>query len=226
MFEPFAAGAFWSPLSRLGEAQILLPAMLVSALWLAFRPRGLRPALIWLLATGLAASITTASKIAFLGFGIGSAAWDFTGISGHAMFAAAVLPPLLLLASGPLGGKGRRWLLLAAYALAAAVAVSRVMVDAHSWSEVVSGMALGSAASAVALSRRRWPALRLARWAPLLMLGWALLAVAGAPPSRTHDMVTRLSLALADRPHPYRRAQLHSEHRRKAAACASSGLLC
>jgi len=226
VLEASAAGHFWSLLTRLGEAQILLPAMLLSALWLAWRPRGLRPALIWLLASGLAASLTTASKIAFLGFGIGSASWDFTGISGHAMFAAAVLPPLLLLASGPLTTSGRRWLLLCAYGLAAAVAVSRVMVGAHSWSEAISGLALGSAASAAALSRRRWPALRLARWAPLLMLAWALLAVVGAPPSRTHDMVTRLSLVLADRPHPYRRAQMHSEHRRKAAACASSGLMC
>ena len=226
MFEPPAAGHFWSLFTRLGEAQILLPAMLLSALWLVWRPRGWRPALIWLLATGVAATLTTATKIAFLGFGIGSAPWDFTGISGHAMFAAAVLPPLLLLAGGPMTPINRRWLLTAAYALAAAVAVSRVMVGAHSWSEVISGLALGSAASAAALWRQRWPALRLARWVPMLLLAWTLLAVVGAPPSRTHDMVTRLSMALSDRAQPYRRAQLHSDYRRKAAACGSSGLLC
>ena len=214
-----AQAAAWHALTRLGEAQILLPAMLLAAGWLAWRGAP-RLALAWLGATGLAAVITTASKVAFLGYGIGWAALDFTGFSGHAMFAAAVLPLLLQLAAGRAGSgapggsvararpRGPHNGLAAGFVLAGAVALSRVMVGAHSWSEVLAGFALGAAASALAL---RWagalPPLRSARWVPAALLGWALLGVVGAPPSRTHDWVTRLALAQSGRTEPFRRWQ-------------------
>ena len=219
--------AAWHGLTRLGEAQILLPAMVLAAGWLAWRGAH-RLALAWLMATGLAAVVTTVSKVAFLGYGVGLAALDFTGFSGHAMFAAAVLPPLLRLAAGAQApaGPGRQRIgqhigqqigLLAGYALAGAVALSRVMVGAHSWSEAVAGFALGALASALAL---RWagplPALRIARWLPAALLGWALMGVVAAPPSRTHDWVTRLALAQSGRAEPFRRWQIrhgHPEHR-------------
>ena len=211
-----AHAAAWHWLTRLGEAQILLPAMLMAAAALAWRGAP-RLALAWVTATALAATVTTASKVAFLGYGIGWAALDFTGFSGHAMFAAAVLPLLLRLAAGsaargsPGDGAGPRRQpigLAAGFALAGAVAVSRVMVGAHSWSEALAGFALGATASALTL---RWagalPALRSARWVPVALLGWALLGVVGAPPSRTHDWVTRLALAQSGRSVPFRRWQ-------------------
>ena len=42
--------------------------------------------------TAAAALITTVTKVAFIGYEVGYAPLDYTGISGHAMFAAAVLP--------------------------------------------------------------------------------------------------------------------------------------
>jgi exonuclease III len=92
---------WWGQITRLGEAQILLPAMALALVWLWRQPGGRPLALAWLLATGVAASITTVSKVAFLGFGIGHAPLDFTGFSGHAMFAAALMPVLVRLAAGP-----------------------------------------------------------------------------------------------------------------------------
>ena len=48
---------------------------------------------------------TTASKVAFIGWGLGLSALDFTGISGHAMIASAVYPLLLgTLAANLIGG--------------------------------------------------------------------------------------------------------------------------
>ncbi len=216
-----AQAAAWHALTRLGEAQILLPAMLLAAGWLAWRGAP-RLALAWLGASGLAAVITTASKVAFLGYGIGWAALDFTGFSGHAMFAAAVLPLLLQLAAGRAGSgapggsvararpRGPHNGLAAGFVLAGAVAVSRVMVGAHSWSEALAGFALGAAASALALrGAGALPPLRSARWVPAALLGWALLGVVGAPPSRTHDWVTRLALAQSGRTEPFRRWPTH-----------------
>ena len=85
---------FWHLLTRLGEAQILLPAMVLVTACLTWRHGPTRLALGWLASTALAATITTLSKVAFIGYGVGLPALDFTGISGHAMFAAAVLPQL------------------------------------------------------------------------------------------------------------------------------------
>lgn len=240
VFDPFptAASGFWPLLSRLGEAQLLLPALALAAAWLAAQPGGRRAALAWLGATGLAAALTTASKVAFIGHGLGWAALDFTGFSGHAMFAAAVLPGLARLLAAPVAGAGaagplalsgaargragaggavpadgvaRRLALGAAlgWALAAAVAVSRVAVQAHSWSEVLSGFALGAVVHAALRAAGPWPVRRRPPLvAPLLLLAVAL-GVAAAPPPRTHDWVTRLALAQAGRERPFQRADLH-----------------
>jgi membrane-associated phospholipid phosphatase len=213
------APTFWHQLTRLGEAQLLLPALLLATVWLARRPGGGRLAVLWLAATATAALLTTATKVAFIGYGVGYAPLDFTGISGHAMFAAAVLPPLVLLAGSAGAGAGagdaaqRRRLLVAGYLLAGAVAVSRVMVGAHSWSEVVAGAALGALSSGMVLASHRMPAVRLARWLPVALVAWGLVAVAAAPPSTTHDLVTRLALAQSGRTQPYHRWEMQREYR-------------
>jgi membrane-associated phospholipid phosphatase len=212
------ASPFWHQLTRLGEAQLLLPALLLATVWLARRPGGGRLAGVWLAATTAAALLTTATKVAFIGYGVGYAPLDFTGISGHAMFAAAVLPPLLLLVGNAGTGAHRKALLLAGYTLAGAVAVSRVMVGAHSWSEVVAGAALGALCSGLALATAPMPAARLARWVPVALVAWGAVAVLAAPPSTTHDLVTRLALAQSGRAQPYQRwdmlhaYRLHSAH--------------
>lgn len=209
----------WSLLTRLGEAQLLLPLMALAVGWLLTRPGQARTALGWLAAVALAAAITTASKVAFIGYGWGLPALDFTGFSGHAMFSAAVLPPLLRLALG-----GARWLpsataehgapagrarlaVAGGYLLAAAVAVSRVQVGAHSWSEVLSGYALGALASSAVLAAGHWPRRALAPAVPLLLAAGLAWGVVGAPASRSHDWVTRLALASSGRAVPHQRWQ-------------------
>ena len=206
-----AADAFWPAVTRLGEAQILLPAALLCTAWLAWRSGTPRTAALWLATLAAAAFVTTASKLAFIGWGVGSATLDFTGFSGHAMFAAATLPVLLRALAGS-GIVAARNAAAAGMALAALVAWSRVAVDAHSAPEALAGFLLGSAASGFVLVRGDFLALRpQPRWAPLLLLAWLLVTSGAAPPSRTHDMVTRLALALSGRPQPYTRADLHRD---------------
>jgi membrane-associated phospholipid phosphatase len=197
----------WELITRLGEAQILVPAALLAALAmlreLAARPR----VAVWLGGLALVTAITAATKIAFIGWGLGSARLDFTGVSGHAMFATAIYPVLGHRLGANLRGSASTWGAALGFALAAVVGVSRVALGAHSWSEVIAGWLLGGAATLGVLARdaqRGIPPV----WAAVLV-AWLLVMPAGGPPSRAHSLVVRLSLALSGRDTPYTRADLH-----------------
>jgi membrane-associated phospholipid phosphatase len=212
---------FWAAVTRLGEAQILLPAFLAGALWLAFaRPAGARvraaegvaqandhPARdsAWRWVVGLCATtlVTTVSKIAFLGYGYGVAALDFTGFSGHSMFSTAILPVLGAVVAGRRGAAGGAL-------LAALVMFSRVDLQAHSWSEALSGTALGLAVAWWTLADylAHPGAVRAPWWLPLLLVAWLTLLPWRAPPSRTHSLVVAVALKLSGRDRPYTRFEL------------------
>jgi len=213
--------AFWLAVTRLGESQILLPAFVAGALWLAFaRPAGARgrhaegvaqahdhpargAAWRWTAAIFASTFVTTASKVAFLGFGIGSAAIDFTGFSGHSMYATSILPVLAAIVAGRAGALG-------GVLLALLVTVSRVHIGAHSWSEAITGMVMGGAVAAWTLSLylSHPGAVRAPWWLPLLFAAWLTLLPWRAPPSRTHDVVIALSLKLSGHSRPYTRFEL------------------
>lgn len=205
---------FWSFITRFGEAQILLPLTLALALLLWRRGGATRLALGWLGSIAVVATITTVSKLAFIGWGVGSVQFDFTGISGHAMFAAAVYPVMFRLLPPGDGHQAALWRALGLCTgamLAALVGISRLMVDTHSVSEVVAGLALGLTASALTLRFAR-PAVDRAppapRWVPALVAAWLLVLPHSAPASRTHDLVTKLALSLSGRQVPYQRSDL------------------
>ena len=204
--------ALWSLVTRLGEAQILLPAALMTALWFVWRDRSPRLAALWLGGIVVATLITTASKVAFLGYGLGWAALDFTGVSGHAMFAAAIYPLTgVAIVSAVAGLQAARWGrlgLVAGVALALLVGMSRVVVEAHSWSEVVAGLLVGGAVTLVAARATRAPPMKHSLWLPAVVCVWLASALPNAPPSPTHGWVTRLALAVSGRAEPYTRADL------------------
>jgi membrane-associated phospholipid phosphatase len=206
-----ASHAAWALFTRLGEAQILLPAMAAALLWLLRTPATRPLAGAWLLGTAIATVLTTASKVAFMGWLVGSAPLDYTGISGHAMFAAAVLPVLARMAAGRAPKPWPRAAIAAGLLLAAAVALSRVATQAHSPTESVLGFALGSAASLWALRRSAAPEAPTPAWFAAALLAWMLALPFGAPPSRSHDWVTQLSLRASGRSLPYTRLDLRRQ---------------
>ena len=204
---------YWNLLTRLGEAQILLPAMLATSLWLALRSHKPRAPLVWAACTGVAALLTTLTKVAFFGWEIGYAPLNFTGISGHAMFSAAVLPVLLRVLMADRGPRRQLAAELAGIALAALIAWSRVVVQAHSPAEALVGFVLGTAASLVALREMHAPPLHAPRTLVAALAAWMLLTPAGAPPSPTHSLVMRLSVALSGRDEPYQRWMMLRDYR-------------
>lgn len=215
---------FWLLFTRLGEAQVLAPLAIIALLGLWACPAQRDVAKRWLPAFAAALALTLSSKVAFMGWGIGSAAWDFTGFSGHAMSAASVLPLIAWLGlqastSAPIRAIG----LLLSLALAAVIAYSRLPVGAHSPSEAVLGFLLGATVSGIALAQPLRAALagasssdaspaRVLRRSALLALGMAaILSIApwASPPTRSHEWVTALSLKLSGRQMPFTRPLLH-----------------
>jgi membrane-associated phospholipid phosphatase len=201
--------------TRLGEIGLLWPVATALALWMLAVGRSWRLALAWLVPLAIAAFITSASKLMFIGWGMGVASLDFTGFSGHAMFAAAIYPVLAFsLASGrpPRNDRSLALAVVAGYVLAALVAWSRILVNAHSWSEVIAGFALGAAASGCTLWLVGHLPQRPAklRWAMLGVAGWLVLMPSFAAPTRSHTMVTQLAVELAGRNTPFKRRDLHA----------------
>jgi membrane-associated phospholipid phosphatase len=198
----------WSVVTQLGSLSLLLPILLLQCVAL----RSSRPQLVrnWLLAFGLGAGLTLCSKFLFIGWGLGSETLDFTGISGHAVFASSMYPVMFTLYS-PQGHLAlRKGAFGLGFALAVAVAVSRVVMGAHSMSEVVAGTAVGLVVSLAALSAFRvapagsW----VTRFAPLLVLLLALDPVASQflP---THSWEVKLALWVSGHERPFTRQYLH-----------------
>ena len=199
---------YWILITRFGEVQNLLPA----ALWVCLalvRAEATRPlAYRWLLGLTLVTLLDTASKVAFIGWGWGVERWNFTGFSGHVMFSAAIYPLLMATLAAWLAAGWQKVGLGFGFALAALVAVSRVMVDAHSVSEAVLGLLLGSAVTLLAIWRAGLPQAVWRVYVPVLLGLWMLMAPLVAPPLPTHWMVTRLALLLSGHARPYTRLDM------------------
>ncbi|HIE5512654.1 TPA: phosphatase PAP2 family protein [Stenotrophomonas maltophilia] len=138
----------WSSLSALGDSRWLLPMALVLLLTLPRSETNLKAR--WLCAIAAAACVTLASKLAFMGWGIGIKSLHFTGFSGHAAMSSAVYPMVGVLLAGP-ERRARVVGLMSGVLLAVAIAWSRVPLHAHSLSEVIAGLGLGLGCSAWAL---------------------------------------------------------------------------
>lgn len=195
---------FWWWISRFGQAEVVLPCLAAAAVWLA-ATRERHAAAVWLGWFSVAVLATLATKVAFIGWGMGIDSLDFTGVSGHTLLAGAVWPVLLARLAPPRPG----WRIggaLLGYTLALLVAVSRLALAAHSLSEVVAGFILGGMVSAAALVDGL-PASRLrAGWLPLALALWLAVAPIELPSSRAHGLVVQLALHLSRHAQPHVRA--------------------
>lgn len=204
---------YWELIARLGELQILLPAALLVAVALLRHPETRALALLWISSLSAAMVLTTASKVAFIGWGIGWPELNFTGISGHAMVAAAVYPLLLGSLASRAPRPGRAAAVGAGCAMALLVGISRVALGAHSASEVLAGLCVGGAASAIALCGAGRMRAAIHPLVPAAVALWLALTPGLAPASQTHSAVTRLSLMLSGRDTPYTRSDMIEEFR-------------
>lgn len=191
---------YWEHFTRLADTNLTIPAAAVLTVWLLCA-RTWRTCLLWCALFGGGLFLVAATKIAYAGWGIGIAAIDFKGFSGHAMRAASLAPVLMHV----LLQRRSRPVLVAGVAcgvlFALGIGISRLVLQVHSASEVVTGWMLGFAIAwlfirfcahhpAIAFDRR---SLTLATLflLPLLIL----------KPAPTESWIVRIAIALAGEEH-------------------------
>ncbi|MBU9263066.1 phosphatase PAP2 family protein [Burkholderia multivorans] len=196
----------WITITAFGGAGLTLPLAITIAIWLVLGYSWQRAAG-WLAVLATAIGVVALTKIAFLGWGIGVRAWDFTGFSGHAMLSTAVYPVAIFLALIRARTPVRVAGIALGLAAGVAVGVSRVALDAHSPSESVTGCIVGAAAALVFIAAS-WRAVPH-RWsvpAVVASLGLVTVALHGITvPS--HRWVTQVALHLSGHERPFVRAR-------------------
>ena len=185
----------WRTLSALGDSRWLLPMALVLLITLPRADARLKWR--WLLAIAVTAGVTLASKLAFMGWGIGIKSVHFTGFSGHAAMSSVIYPVVgaLLARTGKLPrGIG----LVIGVLLASAIAWSRIPLHAHSLSEVVAGLLLGLGCSTWAMHTAGPSSRPNAVAAAAAVLAGMVLPLA-LPDVHTHRLVIALAKLISGR---------------------------
>ncbi len=200
----------WDAFTWLGDSSLLLPAALWIALWLLIARRTWPAALLWVLLFGACASLVLVSKLAFMGWGIGSARFDFTGFSGHTTLSASVWPVALWLLASRWGHAPRVALAGAGWVLALGIGLSRLVLQAHSFTEVLAGYLLGFGVSVTFLAIQHGRPHPQVRW-PLVAVSLALPLVFLRPgaPAPTHHLLERVAVRLSGADRPFTRDDLH-----------------
>lgn len=219
--ELFTTSQAWQILTHLGASSLLLPviALLIAGLWQSRQIAALR---IWLAGILTATALTLATKILYMGWGIGIPSLDFTGISGHTLLATSVLPLLSVVSLGAWGKRSLPLTALLGLLLGAGVGISRIALDTHSNSEVVLGWLLGAAISYGTLrlmdTAARPPA--YVKAIPLLLLLAFNTAASTYLPS--HALEVRAAMLLSGRDTPH--ARQWQSHRRPENPCCPAAL--
>lgn len=199
---------WWHGLSLVGSLAVTGPIGVAIALWLvAGRSWHLTAA--WCALFGAGMALVVATKVAFMGWGVGVEAVEFAGFSGHAMRAAAVFPVAFYLLVRTRTLAWRSVAVAAGVLLAVLIAVSRVYVEAHSVSESVTGCILGLLVACSFI----WYAsvsqhMVLSRWLLLMCLPIVLIAPR-VEPVPAERWIAQLAMHLSGHDRAYTRAIWH-----------------
>lgn len=200
---------FWQFITSFGDSGLMVPTAIAIALWLV-SAASYRLSVLWLGLFLMAAILVTLTKLLFLGWGLGIHALNFTGFSGHTTFAAIVFPVLTRLILHACRPDARPDGYFIGEAFAGLVGVSRLLVHAHSVSEVVAGLLLGLALSRTFLCvMALTPGIRIGASRNLVLV--SLLGLTGLlslGPAPTQDVLGTVAVWLSGREAPFTRGTL------------------
>lgn len=199
----------WHWLGVAGSLAVTGPIAVAIFVWL-LAGKSQRLASAWLLLFGGGMALVVLTKLAYMGWGLGIAAVEFGGFSGHAMRAAAVFPVAGFLATRSSPPWAQMLGSTAGMVLSVLIAMSRIHSNAHSASEAWAGCVLGLAVAAAFI----WYAhgerhLALSRVLVALCVP-VLLVAPQVKPIPTEAWIAKVALYLSGRDHPYTRASWHA----------------
>lgn len=192
----------WNLITEAGGMQVLGTLGIVLTIWLCCE-RQWRLAWQWFVGYGAVLGLVVVSKVLFIGWGIGSRTLDFTGFSGHAMRACAAGPVLAFLLFYHAPPRWRSTATLAGLLVGGLIAYSRLVVKAHSLSEVLSGAALGFALAAWFLARVGTGQVFRFNLALVLVGLSGLLIIRHSEPVPTHSLMVNVTLKITGHARPF-----------------------
>lgn len=203
----------WQWVSFFGDSTVLLPSAAALFVVLFLRRPSRLLAWQWGLLFGITGAIVCASKLAFMGWGMGIREIDFTGFSGHTALSSAFWPIFLWLLCARGTVSLRRAAIAAGYVVAGLVGYSRLAIHAHSTSEVIAGLMLGACGSALFLLLQRralgavntqlsWGGVLSLIIVPIVLLNTGVKAP-------TQSLLGEIAVKLGPLEKPFTRAELH-----------------
>ncbi|EQB3642509.1 TPA: phosphatase PAP2 family protein [Raoultella ornithinolytica] len=206
----------WQWVSFFGDSTVLLPSAAAVFMVLFLRRPSRQIAWQWGLLFGITGAIVSASKLAFMGWGIGIRELDFTGFSGHTALSTAFWPIFLWLLCARGSVVLRRTAMVMGYLLAGLVGYSRLAIHAHSPSEVIAGLLLGAIGSALFLLLQRNSSrvvdaqLSWGGVLSLIIIPVVLLNTGAKAP--TQSLLGEIAVKLGPLEKPFTRADMHKHY--------------
>ncbi|MGZ3253144.1 MAG: phosphatase PAP2 family protein [Burkholderiaceae bacterium] len=195
----------WTTITSLGDIQAMAPVAATIGLGLAIG-RAWRMAILWCVLLAVSLGLVVTSKVAFIGWCIGSPTLDFTGFSGHAMRVTAIAPVLFYLLLQHASSKARAAGIFLGLMCGAVVGISRLALHDHSTAEVVAGWALGALVSlGFILIFRSAKTFVLNKWLVALSLA-IILAAPYAEPAPTQSWMIDVALFISGHDQPCTRS--------------------
>lgn len=134
---------------------LLIPTAVIIALILPWKSDTRLAVFYQVVAFGFAGLAVSFWKVLLLGFGIVSVRFNFTGFSGHSAMSATLWPVMLWLICGRWRAVWRIAAIKGDYLSALMVVFSRLVIHAHSKSEVATDLLLGFTLSTAFLIAQR-----------------------------------------------------------------------
>lgn len=189
---------------------LLLPSGIIVFAILMFVCRDWKQTAQWALLFGGVGAIVCASKLAFMGWGIGIRELDFTGFSGHSALSASIWPVMMWLLTGRFSTAVRKTAVLSGYALALLIGYSRLAIHVHSVSKSSAASHWGAASSAFLWLQRNIapPALSYRKIAAALLL--PLLLINNGTIAPTRGLLEFIAVSIAPIDKPFTREDMHA----------------
>lgn len=197
---------YLTAISNFGDLAATTPIMLGVACFFVIQGNSYF-AIRWISLNVVGMGLVVASKIAFIGWGIGISAIDYTGCSGHAMRASAVFPVVAFLIFRKSSPPIQVIAGISCLGISVMIGFSRFFLHLHSISEIIMGCLFGFMISAyfIAKLKHSVPTISLGSLVMICTIPFVSVTILG--PTQTQAVLVDMALYLSGHAKPYVREE-------------------